>query len=217
MSGSKHGAIVKGKEAREEIAQLRLHFQVDPENPMMVLTQEEAKKFATADGKKRYDLFLKATSLESAQANMVATAEKIDRLSEDKKKLQGEVDKAKAAFTKAEKKWNRFKGMQEIDANIKEAKYDVAFAELDEKEEQIEGMHQELTALKEKAGREERNIDKRIEREKELVAEIAELEAEMDQVAAKQEERSKEIEDLLVERDSVKKPMEACSTKAERY
>jgi len=57
---------VRGREAKEEIEQLKRHFQVDPSNPLMVLTQEEAKRFAIAKGKERYELFLRATQLQSA-------------------------------------------------------------------------------------------------------------------------------------------------------
>jgi len=144
---------IKGRAAREFLAELRRHFAVSPDNPLMVLTQEEAKRFATSNARERYSMFLRATDMVTARSRMTNVMERLVRLQETIPKITEDVERKEASYKRAKKQYDNFMSIQKIDEELAEAKVDVAVAEL-------EGKHKGLDELKEQLEQEKASLER---------------------------------------------------------
>lgn len=143
-----NGALVSTK--RQELTRILDHYNIQIDNPVMILNQETSRNFLQSKSPRdKYNFFMKATQLEQLKATYKQIVE--DRVAMDreltmKEKLLPEMARE---VKRQEKLWQAFENLEDQRVKLERLKAEVLWAKVIEKEDVL----QQTEAMCEKEGR----------------------------------------------------------------
>ena len=126
----------------------QLNIQV--ENPVVVLDQEEAKKFLNGKPEDKYAFFAKATELERMDRSYAATQDSIAELNDTRERLKKDMSGAEANVKKLEKDWKECQELGKLDDKVAQFKVSYAWSLYNEQLQRVETHEKQLTEWKAK-------------------------------------------------------------------
>lgn len=94
------------------------HFNIYVDNPTVVLTQEESKKFIQGQEKEKYAFFLKATGLERINLELTECIEQLKGVTETLKKQEGRLEEKAIERNKIKDELQQLIELDTYDAKI---------------------------------------------------------------------------------------------------
>ncbi|KAK8757950.1 hypothetical protein V5799_004418, partial [Amblyomma americanum] len=220
---SSSGAVVSCK--RDELMRIVTRFNIQVDNPAMVLNQETSRDFLnTKNPKDRYRFFMKATLLEllrTAYNELEAESAAMQRDLAQKEKVLPEMEQVVKRW---EKRWRLFQNLDVHRAKLRRLKAEEAWVKVDnqeevfrQKEDECKKENDTVSKLKEKIAAADAKIDEHKTHQEKLQGELKEalervekvqptLTAGQREYAAKKEQiREKEQEITRTEREVAEK------------
>ncbi|XP_075524709.1 structural maintenance of chromosomes protein 6-like [Dermacentor variabilis] len=175
-----NGTLVSTK--RQELTHILDHFNIQIDNPVMILNQETSRNFIQSKSPRdKYNFFMKATQLE----RLKVTYKKIDeeRVATDRELALKEelLPDLEREVKQLEKLWRAFENLEDQRAKLKRLRAELLWAKVNEKEEVL----QQTEAVCQKEGR--------------VLSRLEEKITEMDEKVHTHEEVRKSLQDELNE------------------
>ena len=211
QAGSKKGPTISS--AKAELARICDHFNIAVENPINILSQDNARQFIQVTSpREKYSLFLKGTLLQQL-------TEDYDRLNacilEVDKSMQSQfssLKQLKIDFSKAQNQWKEVQASLTKETEVEDLKKRLAWAHVLETEQKLEKAAEQVAeeeATKEAAEREIAKLDHVLEETEEQIVELEiavnaeadedqRVQDEMNQIDAKVKENKRILMDIQV-------------------
>jgi chromosome segregation ATPase len=106
---------------KRELQKILQHFNIYPDNPMNVLTQEDSKKFINGKEGDKYEFFLKASGLRKVKEELLVAKQEIDESRRNITSIEGRLDIKKANKDKLKVELEQFQRLGLISAKIEMA------------------------------------------------------------------------------------------------
>lgn len=175
-----NGAVISSK--REELTRIIDHFNIQIDNPVMILNQETSRNFLQSkSARDKYNFFMKATQLEKLKSMYTKIDEEraaTDRDLSLKEKLLPELERE---VKRLEKLWRAFENLEDQRVKLQRLKAEVLWAKVKEKEDvmlQTEAACQKegraLSRLEEKIAEVDNKIETHTKLQQDLQAELNE-------------------------------------------
>lgn len=173
-----NGAVISSK--REELTRILDHFNIQIDNPVMILNQETSRNFLQSkSARDKYNFFMKATQLEKLQATYSKIEEERAATDRDltlKEKLLPELERE---VKRLEKLWRAFENLEDQRVKLCRLKAELLWAKVKEKEDvmlQTEAACQKegraLSKLEEKIAEMDVKIEEHAKLQQELQAQL---------------------------------------------
>lgn len=175
-----NGAVISTK--KEELTRIMDHFNIQIDNPVMILNQETSRNFLQSkSARDKFNFFMKATQLEKLQATYSKIDEEraaTDRELTLKEKLLPELERE---VKRLEKLWRAFENLEDQRVKLQRLKAEVLWARVKEKEDvmlQTEAAYQKedraLSKLEEKIAEVDQKIEAHTKLQQDLQAKLNE-------------------------------------------
>lgn len=175
MIKNEHGHIVSKK--KEELAQLCDHMAIQPDNPVLILSQDAAKEFlASSSPEERYKLFMKGTQLEQLQDDYNSTHASLKVMKKALKEQEEEIPSMKEVRDLAKKKLKRFENVMDVEQQIGALKKQIAWSQYYDKERELDDAKETRDLLLEKISKATAKIKEKENEFNNIEREIAEKE-----------------------------------------
>jgi len=123
------GADMKEKSRlRKDLDEMLDQLNIQVENPVVVLDQEEAKKFLNGKAESKYDFFMKATELERMDRHYATTADNIDVLEALSNKQKKDLSGAESEVKRLEQQWKECQELDQMEDKIADFKVKYAWS-----------------------------------------------------------------------------------------
>ena len=226
---------------KKELQKMLQHFNIYPDNPMNVLTQEDSKKFINGKEGDKYEFFLKASGLRKVREELSLASEEMEEAKKNIGLIENRLDTKKANRDLLKRELEQFQKLGEISAKIEMANakllwvpYHKLVAIIDKlkdklvaDEREYEDALSQLSAC-EAAANETGSLDETKEKieayykesdevEEQVASKFAEINAKQKQVAASKknvDELKKSIDDYKIRKRNVRKDIEDLRKKA---
>lgn len=189
FGASRSGASKLVSTKKDELDRILQQFSIHVDNPCIILTQEDSKKFIQGHEKDKYTFFLKATGLQRVHTQLVDSKEVINVTEAELKKVEKALgDKAKA-LKDAKTELDEMRSFDELDQKAQEALAKIFWVKVEDErlllsqlDEKIEDTKAEVEKAQEEVALSQSNLEssgtqEEMERKVEmLVAEKAKLE-----------------------------------------
>ena len=117
MAGRRDGAKVSSD--RKDLESMLDHFNIDVNNPMVVMTQDSSREMMSKGRPSdMYNFYMRATQLEELRANLVEGIEKKKAMKAILSDAQHDVDKEKEKLEELEQKMREYQEIRDIDESI---------------------------------------------------------------------------------------------------
>ena len=121
--------------SRDQLTRITDHFNIDVENPIVVMSQDASRMFLhSGKDSDKYKFFVKATLLEEIQNKLQYVRNQVaemDKLIEEKEE---ELPQVEAEVERLEEEANSFRKMEEYRANVEQFRNRLAWAEVHDSE-----------------------------------------------------------------------------------
>ena len=128
---------IKGKDgkdvgsSRDKLIRITDHFNIDVNNPVVVMSQDSSREFLhSGKAKDKYDFFTKATLLKEITNKLVYIKEQISEMNNLIKEKEKELPDVRAELDRLEEEKNSFTKLQELRNKVKELRERLAWAEV---------------------------------------------------------------------------------------
>ena len=214
----------------------RKNRNIQVENPVSVLSQEEAKTFIQGNAKDKYNFFMKATELERISAKHADATNEIEQLHNQIDKMKSSLKDEHTRVGELKKKWEEHQELDRQEAKMQEHVAKMAWAKYWAIEELYNGSVADKAKMEEKAQKKLAELTQAEElatqpdtehaRLTDLIAELVEegqkasilkeqLEDELRQVEAPRKQLARQLERLKKTRVETAKKLRAAQTRLE--
>jgi len=143
----------KGKEcskSKKDLEAMLDQLNIQVENPVVVLDQEEAKKFLNGKPEDKYAFFCKATELERMDRSYAAVWDNIQELNETRERTRNAMAGSEANVKQLEKEWKECQELGKLDDNVAQFKVLYAWSLYNEQKDRVEVQEKQLSEWKAK-------------------------------------------------------------------
>ncbi|XP_034235998.1 structural maintenance of chromosomes protein 6 [Thrips palmi] len=190
---SENGKLVSSK--MDDLKSMTLHLGIQVDNPISVLDQNTARHFLNmSKPSNKFDLFMRATNLETLQKIYIDIALSVDRTHQEIKKKERELVDNNAEVIEIKRKYDMLQGLEADRANENILKMELLWAEARDYGSALARAEKDL----QKAVREKEQLSNTLSSEEQsetILQEIESAKAEVDKL----KELRKEVEDNLKE------------------
>jgi len=201
-----NGTVVVDKKVKEEVDNILTHFNIQIENPIVMLNQDASKSYLSkSNPTSLYTLFHKSTCLEEVEkAYDTATADKenaefaLDRKKQTLPQLQKEYDNWK-------KKWEFFENLETRQEEVVYKKRELAWALVRDAENDVQETSKSMEKDEKKMKMADREVEGIKERDKATRANKKEIEDEIQSIAKSSEPDDARLNELKQAHDDKKR------------
>ncbi|GKY99180.1 structural maintenance of chromosomes protein 6 [Mayamaea pseudoterrestris] len=136
---------------RHELYEMLDHLNIQVENPVSVLSQEEAKTFIHGNEKEKYKFFMKATELERISCKHAETSDEISNLTVQCDKMKKILLDDNSRVIALKKKWEQHRAVDKLELKVQELVVKMAWAKYWDVEKQYQGAKADKERMDEKA------------------------------------------------------------------
>lgn len=112
---------VEMSKEKRDLQKILVHFNIYPDNPMNVLTQEDSKKFINGKEGDKYEFFLKASGLRKVKEELHIAKDEIGEARKNITLIENRLSIKKANKDKLKSELEQFQKLGEISAKIEMA------------------------------------------------------------------------------------------------
>ena len=137
--------------ARHELQSLCDHMALQPDNPLLLLSQDAAREFlASSKPEEFYQLFLKGTQLQQMlddYEDVSANIRKIKNVMQDKMEIIAELERQSST---AETRWRQMETSRTLEKEIAELKHHIAWSQVYDAEEEAHSAKKQSAQIQNK-------------------------------------------------------------------
>ena len=210
---SKDGRIINKK--KTELEEITDFFTLQLDNPVNVLTQDQARQFLNnSSDSEKYRFFMKGVQLEQLDQDYCILGEQLDTTEETLKVVKQDCHVLKEKYDVAKKKRDLSQRQETLRERIKKYSRQMAWAQIIDQEQQLEraqALIEERNAIVEEREEDFRNCEARFDQANQV---SEEAQRDLDQV--KEERRPLEEEHQIAKDafDKVREDISSCQTTA---
>ncbi len=144
---------IKGKDgkdvgsSRDKLIRITDHFNIDVNNPVVVMSQDSSREFLhSGKAKDKYDFFTKATLLKDITNKLGYIKEQINEMNNLIKEKEKELPDVRAELDRLEEEKNSFTKLQELKNKVNELRERLAWGEVYQLETEQRNIEAEVAA-----------------------------------------------------------------------
>ncbi|PQE14521.1 hypothetical protein CJF30_00007117 [Rutstroemia sp. NJR-2017a BBW] len=189
------------------------YFQLQVDNPMNVLTQDEAKTFIKdSTPATKYQFFVKGVQLEQLDNDYALVSESCDQIEAKLKDTADDYQILERNLREAEAKQQIVEQHGEMKLARKKFVRQLAWCQVEEQEKELEERQKNVTEVQEKIERQERHVGERDEHYNEMNASAERAEQKIQQLDAELSPLKEQEEDAKKESDKAQKEVQNLHT-----
>lgn len=196
-----HKLVVRSNR-KKDLDNLLDQLNIQVENPVAVLDQEEAKKFLTGKPEDKYAFYAKATELERLDRQYASIYDKIEQMSDNKRKVENGLMPKKEIVDKLKKEWEQFEILDKMEQKLGIQRcrfawslYKEMLMEETQPREELVMVEQKIYKKKEDLAKAESLANTDSTEEEELNKKIVQFTAEADEAAETLFKQQKDVKD----------------------
>jgi len=203
------GVVVQIKKVKEELDFILNRFNIQVENPMVVLNQDASKTFlAKSDPEKMYAFFHKSTRLKECEELYLDAENNKANCQISLAQKQESMGELKQESKKWTKKWEYYETLKLKNEEVTKLKGELAWGMVRDLEQKIEEESNTIAKEEKKIKKAEEIIDKTKSEDKELRTKKKEIEKEIQDIAEQQVPESKRLDGLKIAHTEKKRKLQ---------
>jgi len=181
--------------SKADVLRLLSRFNVDPENMLIIMHQDMAEQFILLSPQEKLKLLEAAVGLESYRRNVLEAQNKLSRITSQEESLGKMLESVEQTLSYWREQYDRYQEKKQLALKRRFLERELHWAEVAEKEEEVENVQKIIDAKKVELSRIEETIKRREESAKSLWDDLVNL---------KEKRRSLLEERILLEREKAK-------------
>ncbi|KAM1231846.1 hypothetical protein ACFX13_042478 [Malus domestica] len=195
ISGTTSATVLKDKQGRrvaarkEDLRELVEHFNIDVENPCVVMSQDKSREFLhSGNDKDKFKFFYKATLLQQVEDLLQNIEKQLEKAGVVVDELEGSIRPIERELNELQEKIKSMEHVEEISQKAKQLKKKLAWSWVYDVDKQLQEQNLRIVKLKDRVPRCQAKIDEKIGQVVKLRECFTLKKSEIDQMMAKTSE-----------------------------
>ncbi|KAL5718364.1 hypothetical protein ACHQM5_011431 [Ranunculus cassubicifolius] len=182
---------------KEELHELVEHFNIDVENPCVIMSQDKSREFLhSGNDKEKFKFFFKATLLQQVYDLLLNIHQKLNDAKAQVDELESSIRPIIKELTELQEKIKSMEHVEEIVQNLQQLKKKLAWSWVYDVDKQIEEHAAKLEKLKERVPTCQLKIDRQLAKVEELKEHLSKKKAQVSSMMETTSELKKKKEEL---------------------